>query len=52
MRKYLLLVQYPRFLFADLLYMKSQKHIVNGTNLKKLIDEDMVRYIPNKANIK
>lgn len=52
MRKILIYSQYPRFLFADLLYKKSRKYTVNGMNLKRLIDEDIVRYIPKKANIK
>ena len=44
-------LQYPKFLFADYLYYKSKKHVVHGKNLQNLIDEDMARYMPNKANL-
>ena len=51
MRKIFIHLQYPKFVFADYLYLKSKKYTINGKNLQRLIDEDMAKYMPQKAKL-
>lgn len=48
MRKIVSYIQYPRMLFADLLYLKSSKITLGGNTIKSLIDEDLKKYVPKK----
>ncbi len=49
MRK-LFVYLHPKKFFADILYKKSRKVIVEGKTLKSLIDEDISRYKPQKVS--
>ena len=51
MRKLFVYLQYPKYIFADYLYCKSKKYTVHERNLQMLIDEDMQRYMPDKAKL-
>lgn len=46
MRKTVLYLQYPRMIFADILYMKSKKVLLEDKSIKEIIDEDLEKYIP------
>ena len=48
MRKILVYLQYPKYMFAKSLYKRSETVSIEGVAIKKLIDEDMERYTPNK----
>ena len=50
MRNLFVYMQYPRLFFADILYSRSQKVMIEGKSLKSLIDEDIKRYKPQKIN--
>ncbi len=50
MRSSFVYFQFPKCVFADHLYRKTKKRIVNGRSLQALIDEDMARYMPKKVN--
>ena len=51
MRKLFVYLQYPKYIFADILYKKTKGYTIIGNNLQKLIDEDMGRYMPDKAKL-
>ena len=48
MRKIVAYIQYPRMVFANLLYLKSNKESIGENTIKELIDKDLKRYIPKK----
>ena len=52
MRKIFVFMQYPRMIFADILYIRSGKFDVNNKTIKALIDEDVLRYLPKKEREK
>jgi serine O-acetyltransferase len=50
MRKLFVYLQYPKLVFADLLYSRAnKKKDANGNIIRQLIDEDMSKYMPKKA---
>ncbi len=51
MRKTFVRMQYSRCLFADRLYRKSKKRAIGGRILQELINEDMARYMPKRADL-
>lgn len=52
MRRVFVYLQYPRLIFADYLYMRSKSIVFHGKVLQKAIDEDMTKYMPQKAKLK
>lgn len=52
MRRIFVLLQYPKCIWADLLYRRTKKRTVGPRVLQNLIDEDMARYMPKKAKLK
>lgn len=46
MRKIVAYLQYPRMIFADILYLKSKNVIIGDKTLKWIIDEDLKKYVP------
>ena len=40
--------QYPKLIFADILYKKSKKFLVEDKSIKFLIEEDIKRYKPKR----
>lgn len=48
MRQLLLYAQYPRLVFADILYYKSKKVDIRDVSLYQMIGEDIKKYIPKK----